>query len=82
MLSRLPPIWSTLGHVFALVIFTPAGEDFFCAEPVSHCTDAFNLAAAGADGTGMAVLAPGAELSGTVTLSPETGPLDRMPGNP
>ena len=65
-----------------LVIFTPAGEDFFCAEPVSHCTDAFNLAAAGADGTGMAVLAPGAELSGTVTLSPETGPLDRMPGNP
>jgi aldose 1-epimerase len=65
-----------------LVIFTPGGQEFFCVEPVSHCTDALNLAAAGADGTGMVALAPGAELSATVTLSPGTGRLDRMPDNP
>ena len=65
-----------------LVIFTPKGEDFFCVEPVSHCTDAFNMAASGVEETGMAVLAPSAELSATVTLSPETGRLDRMTDNP
>ena len=30
-----------------LVLYSPPGEPFFCAEPVSHCTDAFNLAAQG-----------------------------------
>ncbi len=53
-----------------LVVFTPPGADFFCAEPVSHCTDAFNMAAAGRDDTGMAVLAPGKALSGSVTFTP------------
>jgi len=41
-----------------LVVYTPAGADFFCAEPVSHCTDAVNLAAC-RDDTGLRVLAPG-----------------------
>lgn len=53
-----------------LVVFTPPGADFFCVEPVSHCTDAFNMAAAGRDDTGMAVLAPGETLSGSVTFTP------------
>ena len=53
-----------------LVLFTPAGEDFLCVEPVSHCTDAFNLAAAGAADTGIRVLAPGETLEARVTFTP------------
>ncbi len=53
-----------------LVVFTPPGADFFCVEPVSHCTDAVNMMAAGRDDTGMAVLAPGERLSGTVRFTP------------
>ncbi|MGI9336359.1 MAG: aldose 1-epimerase [Gammaproteobacteria bacterium] len=41
-----------------LVVYTPPGEDFFCVEPVSNCTDAFNLAAAGCNDTGMLMLEP------------------------
>ncbi len=55
-----------------LVVYTPAHEDFFCVEPVSQLTDAFNLAAAGAEDTGMRVLEPGEELSGTVRFLVET----------
>jgi aldose 1-epimerase len=53
-----------------LVVYSPAGEDFLCAEPVSHCTDAFNLAAQGRDDTGMLTLDPGASLSATVRFRP------------
>ena len=53
-----------------LVDYSPAGEDFFCAEPVSHCTDAFNLAAQGRDDTGMLTLQSGANLSATVRFRP------------
>jgi len=53
-----------------LVLYTPAGEPYFCAEPVSHCTDAFNLAAQGRGDTGMLVLEPGTSTSATVRLRP------------
>lgn len=53
-----------------LVVYSPRGEDFFCVEPVSHCTDAFNLAAQGRADTGMLTLAPGASLSATVRFRP------------
>lgn len=53
-----------------LVLFTPAGADFLCVEPVSHCTDAFNLAAAGATDTGIRVLAPGETLEAQVNFAP------------
>jgi aldose 1-epimerase len=53
-----------------LVVYTPPGRDFFCVEPVSHVTDAFNLAAAGRADTGMQVLAPGETLRTTVTFTP------------
>jgi aldose 1-epimerase len=56
-----------------LVIYTPSGEPYFCAEPVSNCTDAFNLAAAGVTDTGMIVLAPGQTISGEVTFRPQIG---------
>ncbi len=53
-----------------LVVFAPPGGDFFCVEPVSHMTDAFNLAAGSTAETGMRVLAPGEALSARVTFSP------------
>ena len=52
-----------------LVVYTPPGRPFFCAEPVSHVTDAFNLAAAGRTDTGARALAPGETLRAAVTLS-------------
>ena len=55
-----------------LVVFTPPGEDFFCVEPVSNCTDAFNQPAEG-DG-GARILAPGESLTAQSVLSPR---LDR-----
>ena len=58
------------GPLTSLVIFTPPDEDFFCLEPVSHCTDAFNLAQAGDGDTGMAVIAPGETLSARVRFEP------------
>lgn len=53
-----------------LVVYTPAGENYFCVEPVSHCTDAFNLAAQGRGDTGMLTLDPGESLSATVRFRP------------
>ena len=53
-----------------LVVYSPPGEDFFCAEPVSHCTDAFNLAGQGRADTGMLTLEPGAVLPATVRFRP------------
>ncbi|MGD1879885.1 MAG: aldose 1-epimerase [Kiloniellaceae bacterium] len=52
-----------------LVVYTPAGADFFCAEPVSHCTDAVNLAAA-RDDTGLAVLQAGERFAATLRFLP------------
>lgn len=59
------------GPLGTLVVYTPPGQSFFCAEPVSHITDAFNLAAAGQAGTGMLRLEPGETVSATLTLTPE-----------
>jgi aldose 1-epimerase len=53
-----------------LVVYTPPGADFFCAEPVSHCTDAVNLAAAGHGDTGLKILAPGETFAATLRLVP------------
>jgi len=54
-----------------LVVFTPPGRSFFCAEPVSHVTDAVNLAPAGRIDTGMLSLGPGETLRASVTLRVE-----------
>ena len=54
-----------------LVVYTPPHRPFFCAEPVSHVTDAFNLAAAGRADTGTQILEPGEALRATITLSVE-----------
>jgi aldose 1-epimerase len=52
-----------------LVVFTPPGEDFFCVEPVSNSTDAFNMPAEG--DCGVRILAPGESLAAKATLSPQ-----------
>lgn len=52
-----------------LVVYTPAGKRFFCAEPVSHCTDAVNLAAGRGD-TGLRVLQPGERFAAAVRFVP------------
>ena len=54
-----------------LVVFTPARRPFFCVEPVSHVTDAFNLAEAGRSDSGILVLEPGETLRTAVVLTPE-----------
>jgi len=58
------------GPLGFLVVYSPPGEGYFCAEPVSHCTDAFNLAAQGRHDTGMLTLAPGDSIRATVRFRP------------
>ena len=53
-----------------LVVYTPPGEDFFCAEPVSHSTDAVNLAAQRGD-TGLEILQPGERFAARVRFVPK-----------
>ena len=53
-----------------VVLFNPAAPHF-AVEPVSNANDAFNLAEAGIDGVGRAVLAPGETLSGEMRLALE-----------
>lgn len=53
-----------------LVVYTPPGQDFFCAEPTSHVPNMVNLAAP-AEETGLVTLGPGETLSGSIQLSLE-----------
>ena len=55
-----------------LVVFTPPGEDFFCVEPVSNRTDAFNMLAGDESESvgGTRILAPGESLIAKAQLSP------------
>ena len=48
------------GHV---LVWTPKGENFFCVEPVTNATDAFNLASRGVIGTGIKTIEPEETLS-------------------
>ena len=61
------------GPFACCVVYTPPGQPFFCAEPVTNCIDAFNLAAAGRQDTGMLVVAAGQQVSGTVSFIPTMG---------
>ena len=56
-----------------LVVYTPAGRDFFCVEPATNCIDAFNLAEAGRTDTGTIVLEPEDTAAGDVTFTPKIG---------
>lgn len=52
-----------------VVVYAPPGRDFVAIEPVTHETDAFNRAAAGASATGMRILPPGAAFSCTMRIA-------------
>ena len=54
-----------------LVIFTPQDEDYFCVEPVSHVTDAFNLLDRGDSWTGAKILLPDEILEAKISFVPE-----------
>jgi aldose 1-epimerase len=53
-----------------LVLYTPPGEPFFCAEPVSNITDAFNRVNDEDNSTGCMMLAPGQTRSASVRFTP------------
>ena len=71
------PEWNANLRIFAdvpldfLMIYNPAEEDFFCVEPVSNVTDAFNMQARGDFGHGVMTLLPGELFEGKVYFVPE-----------
>jgi aldose 1-epimerase len=71
------PEWKASLKIFAelpldfLVIFTPQDEDYFCVEPVSHVTDAFNLLDRGDSGTGAKILLPDEIFEAKISFVPE-----------
>ena len=54
-----------------MVLYSPNNENFFCFEPVSHITDAINLAAKGVSDTGAKALAPNETMTVAMTITPE-----------
>jgi aldose 1-epimerase len=69
--ARLPDLLIEADAVFDnLQVYTPAGADFFCVEPVSHVPDAINRGALPAT-QAMTMLAHGQTLSGAMTFSPD-----------
>lgn len=61
----------TADNVYShLVVFT-APDGSLALEPVSHATDAFNLAAQGVAGVDLRVLSPGQSLAGTARITLE-----------
>ena len=71
------PEWNAKLKIFSytpldfIVIYTPAQEEFFCVEPVSNVTDAFNLMCRGYSGHGTKILLPGESFEGRVCFHPE-----------
>ena len=71
------PEWNTNLKIFTdaplnfLMIYTPADADFFCVEPVSNMTDAFNMMAHQDSGHGTKILSPGESFEGKICFVPE-----------
>ena len=62
--ARLPGLTIEADSVFnCLQVFTPAGADFFCVEPVTHPPDPFGRHE-------ITILPPGATLSGSIRFTP------------
>lgn len=68
--GRAEVIWPGLSLAIAadplfshLMVYTPAGADFFCLEPVSHMTDAINR-----PDRPIALLPPGGSLEGQISM--------------
>jgi aldose 1-epimerase len=54
-----------------MVIYSPEGQNYFCFEPVTHCTDAINKATEGVNNTGITYLNPQETLSVSMRISAE-----------
>ena len=58
------PEWGVKADVLSsvncsfLVVYSPKNQDFFCIEPVTHCTDAINMQAQGHNNTGLQWIKP------------------------
>ena len=71
------PEWNTNLKIFTdaplnfLMIYTPADADFFCVEPVSNMTDAFNMMARQDSEHGTKILSPGESFEGKICFVPE-----------
>ncbi len=55
-----------------ILLFAPAGKDFFAVEPMTNVSDGFNLFEDGIPGSGVFVLEPGESASGRVRLRAKT----------
>jgi len=51
-----------------ILLFTPFGKPYFAVEPMTNASDGFNLYDQGIPGSGVFILSPGEERSGTVIL--------------
>jgi aldose 1-epimerase len=56
-------------EVFSHLCVYASPDGALAVEPISHCTDGFNLLARGVENTGVKVLEPGEKLTGWVRLS-------------
>lgn len=52
-----------------IVLYAPRGKGFFCLEPTTNASNAFNLAANGVIGTGMKSIGPDQTMTGKVILT-------------
>lgn len=62
LLITADPVFNTF------VIYIPCGKPFFCAEPVTHVNDAFNLMGRGVGDVRAAILDEGETLQGTMNF--------------
>jgi len=62
---------STSSNCKFLVVYSPKQKDFFCVEPVTHCTDAINLFNRGRNDTGLQQLPLGEEFSMWMKVEPK-----------
>ena len=68
--ERALQVRMTASDIFShFVLYTPKGEAYFCAEPISHVPNAVNLDKPARE-IGLRVLRPGGTLSGTIRLEP------------
>jgi aldose 1-epimerase len=60
---------TTISSLRHAIIWCPAGQKFFCYEPVSHMVDGFNMAEIGVKDTGVIYLDPGESYKAVWTFS-------------
>jgi aldose 1-epimerase len=67
--ARLDAVMTATDNFGTVVVYTPPGRPGVCFEPWTCPPNVFNLAAQGVSPSGLAVLAPGEEWEGLMSLS-------------